>query len=52
MIFGTTYTFLLILKRIIPSLIGVLRGPAFGISDVEIYEISHVGKDSFWGKHC
>ncbi len=30
------------------SLIGVLRGPAFGISDVEIYEISQVGKDSFW----
>ena len=33
------------------SLIGVLRGPAFGISDVEIYEISQTGKDSFWGKH-
>lgn len=30
------------------SLIGVLRGPAFGISDVEIYEISHVGNKSFW----
>ena len=30
------------------SLIGVLRGPAFGISDVEIYEISQVGKDSLW----
>ena len=32
------------------SLIGVLRGPAFGISDVEIYEISQVEKDSFWEK--
>ncbi|RKU28696.1 hypothetical protein C6497_08010 [Candidatus Poribacteria bacterium] len=30
------------------SLIGVLRGPAFGISDVEIFEISHLGKGSFW----
>ncbi|MCG9128408.1 UvrD-helicase domain-containing protein [Candidatus Poribacteria bacterium] len=32
------------------SLIGVLRGPAFGISDLEIYEISHISGDSFWEK--
>ncbi len=30
------------------SLIGVLRGPAFGISDVEIFEIAQVGRDSLW----
>lgn len=30
------------------SLIGILRGPAFGISDVEIYEIAQIGRDSFW----
>lgn len=32
------------------SLIGVLRGPAFGISDNELFEISLQKGDSFWFK--
>ena len=32
------------------SLVGVLRGPAFGISDTELYEISQQGGTNFWGK--
>ncbi len=32
------------------SLVGVLRGPAFGISDSELYEISLQLGDSFWQK--
>ena len=32
------------------SLIGILRGPAFGISDTELYEISRQNEDSFWKK--
>ena len=32
------------------SLAGVLRGPAFGISDSELYEISLQPGDSFWQK--
>ena len=32
------------------SLAGVLRGPAFGISDTELYEISQQDGTSFWNK--
>ena len=32
------------------SLIGILRGPAFGISDTELYEISLQKGKSFWEK--
>ena len=32
------------------SLVGILRGPAFGISDTELYEISLRGEKSFWDK--
>ena len=32
------------------SLIGVLRGPAFGISDTELYEISQQEGTDFWDK--
>ena len=32
------------------SLVGVLRGPAFGISDTELYEISQQEGTNFWGK--
>jgi len=32
------------------SLVGVLRGPAFGISDTELYEISHQTGKNFWEK--
>ncbi len=32
------------------SLIGILRGPAFGISDTELYEISQQKGKSFWEK--
>ncbi len=32
------------------SLVGILRGPAFGISDTELYEISIQRGDSFWEK--
>ena len=32
------------------SLIGVLRGPAFGISDAELYEISLRAEENFWDK--
>ena len=32
------------------SLIGILRGPAFGISDTELYKISRQNEDSFWKK--
>ena len=32
------------------SLVGVLRGPAFGISDTELYEISQQEGTDFWGK--
>ncbi len=32
------------------SLVGVLRGPAFGISDTELYEISAQEKTDFWEK--
>jgi len=30
------------------SLIGILRGPAYGISDTELYEISLQNRESFW----
>ena len=32
------------------SLVGVLRGPAFGISDTELYEISRQEDAGFWDK--
>ena len=32
------------------SLVGVLRGPAFGISDTELYEISAQEETDFWEK--
>ena len=32
------------------SLVGVLRGPAFGISDTELYEISLQDEANFWEK--
>ena len=32
------------------SLVGILRGPAFGISDTELYEISLQNGKSFWEK--
>lgn len=32
------------------SLIGILRGPAFGISDTELFEVSLQEGDSFWQK--
>ena len=32
------------------SLVGVLRGPAFGISDTELYEISLQTEENFWDK--
>ncbi len=32
------------------SLVGVLRGPAFGISDTELYEMSVQEKTNFWEK--
>ena len=32
------------------SLVGILRGPAFGISDTELYEISRQGDAGFWKK--
>jgi len=32
------------------SLVGILRGPAFGISDTELYEISQQKGNSFWEK--
>ena len=32
------------------SLVGVLRGPAFGISDTELYEISQQEGTNFWGR--
>lgn len=32
------------------SLVGILRGPAFGISDTELYEISLQRGNSFWVK--
>ena len=32
------------------SLAAVLRGPAFGISDAELYEISRNGGENFWEK--
>ena len=32
------------------SLVGVLRGPAFGISDTELYEISMEEETNFWEK--
>ena len=32
------------------SIAGVLRGPAFGISDTELYEISQQDGTSFWNK--
>ena len=32
------------------SLIGILRGPAFGISDTELYEISQQDGTNFWDK--
>lgn len=32
------------------SLVGVLRGPAFGISDTELYEISLQERTDFWEK--
>lgn len=32
------------------SLVGILRGPAFGISDTELYEISQQKGKSFWEK--
>lgn len=32
------------------SLVGILRGPAFGISDTELYEISIQSGKSFWEK--
>ena len=32
------------------SLIGILRGPAFGISDTELYEISRQAGNRFWEK--
>ncbi len=32
------------------SLVGILRGPAFGISDTELYEISLHTDNSFWEK--
>ena len=32
------------------SLVGILRGPAFGISDTELYEISLQKKTDFWEK--
>lgn len=32
------------------SLVGILRGPAFGISDAELYEISLQDKTGFWEK--
>ncbi len=32
------------------SLVGILRGPAFGISDTELYEISQQQGKSFWEK--
>ena len=32
------------------SLVGVLRGPAFGISDAELYEISLQTETNFWEK--
>ena len=33
-----------------PSLVGILRGPAFGISDTELYEISLQKGTDFWNK--
>ena len=32
------------------ALIGILRSPAFGISDTELYKISRQNEDSFWKK--
>ena len=32
------------------SLVGILRGPAFGISDTELYEISLQAETNFWEK--
>lgn len=32
------------------SLIGILRGPAYGISDTELYEISLQNRKSYWEK--
>lgn len=32
------------------SLVGILRGPAFGISDTQLYEISRQAETNFWEK--